>query len=168
MPNRTWTYHDTTTTLAHAAAANLMNFTAGLQSQLGYNPSDYTCQRIVGHVQLLAPAGATPYDSAKIFLGILPVDSDATAAGAYPEPFADSLQWMWTHGGLVSVPDNPSASLATLLIPDHVASPHLDIQTNRRIRGRSENLCLVGYDDSGISGTLNVSVTARVLWKLNS
>ena len=167
MANRTWTYHDVSTTLAHSTSGTLVDFTSALQSQTGFNPSDVTCQRIVGHLSLAAPAGSTAYDAAKIFLGIVPVSADARSAGAYPEPFADNVQWMWTHGGTVWVPDNPSATLSTPCIPDHVALPHLDIQTNRRIRGRDMDLVLIGYDDSGISGAINFAATLRVLWKIN-
>lgn len=166
MTARVWTYHDTTTTIAHTNAANIIDFSANLRTQIGYNPSDVTVQRIVGHVQISAPASSTAYDGAKIFLGIVPVDDEAAGGAVYPEPYADSIPWLWTHGGQVWVPDNPSASLATPVIPDHIGSPHIDIQAQRRIKGRHVSLRMVGYDDSGITGTLNISVTARCLWLL--
>lgn len=168
MANRVWTYHDVSTTLAHTSSGTLIDFTSGLQTQVDYKPSDVTAQRIVGHMSLATPAGGTAYDSAKIFLGIVPVSGDARAAGAYPEPFSDNVPWMWTHGGTVWVPDSPSASLATPLFPDHVALPHIDIQTNRRIHGRDMDLVMIGYDDSGITGALSFQATLRVLWKINS
>ena len=167
MPDRVWTYHDTTTTLAHSSAGTILDLSSALRTQVDFKPSDVTCQRVVGHIQISAPASSTAYDSAKVFIGIVPVTSDARNAGSYPEPFADNVPWMWTHGGQVWVPDNPSATLATPVIPDHIGSPHVDIQTNRRIHGRDMSLVLIGYDDSGITGTLNISATLRVLWKLN-
>ena len=168
MANRLWTYHDTTQTLGHGSATTVLNFRSGLESQSGMNPSDVTIQRIIGQINVSAPAGATAYDSAKIFLGIVPVSADAITAGALPEPFGENVPWTWTHGGQVFVPDNPAASLSTLLIPDHVASPPIDSTAQRRIRGRQMSLVMVGYDDSGITGTLNISVTARCLWLVHS
>lgn len=168
MTGRTWTYHDFSTTMGGAPAASLHDFTSPLRTQVGFTPSDVTVQRIVGHLGQSAPGGATAYDSQKFFWGIIPVDGDAATAGAFPEPWADSVRWMWTHGGETWVPDNPSATLHTPLIPDHIALPHIDIQVNRRMRGRNQELHLVGYDDGGITGAVNVYGTLRVLWKLNA
>lgn len=165
---RVWTYHDATQTVGHSAATNALNFTSGLQTQLDRKPFDYSIRRIVGSIQVSAPAGSSAYDSAKIFMGIVPVDADATASGAYPDPFGDNVPWLWTHAGQIFVPDNPAASLSTLCIPDHVASPLLDVRQARRIKGSGDQLCLVCYDDSGITGTLNISVSARCLWDVRA
>lgn len=161
-----WTYHDVSTTLAHSSAGSLYDFTGVLENQVAFTPSDYTIRRIVGSMSISAPAGSSAYDSAKIFLGLGVFDVDAVSAGAYPEPWADNAHWMWTHAGQIYVPDNPSASLATPCYPDHLALPMVDIRQARRIKGRGYDLRLVGYDDSGITGTLNFSMTVRALWSI--
>lgn len=166
MTAKIWTFHDATQSVGHGASTVVHNFSSQLRTQIGYNPSDCTVQRIVGHVQIIAPAGSTAYDAAKVFVGIVPIDDEAAAGAVYPEPFGDSVPWLWTHGGTVWVPDNPSATLGMPVIPDHVGSPHIDITAQRRIKGRDISLRMVSYDDSGITGTLNISLTARVLWLL--
>lgn len=158
-----WNSKTGSTTIPHTASGDIANLTDGLETDLGRQLRDYTVERIVGNIQISAPAGSTAYDSAFVFLGIIPVSSDARTASAYPEPYSDNVPWLWTHGGQVFVPDNPSASLSTLCIPDGLASVSVDIRQRRRVKGDSD-IMLVGYDDSGITGTLNIAYNLRTLY----
>lgn len=160
-----WTYHDTSVGMAATNAGSLHDFTGVLESQVGFTPSDYTLRRMVGSMAITAPAGSTAWDSSKFFLGLGVFDVDAVSAGAYPEPWADNAHWSWTHAGIIFVPDNPSASLTTPCIPDHLAMPLVDIRQPRRVRGRGYDMRLVGYHDNGI-GTLNFNMTVRCLWSI--
>lgn len=162
---RTWSFYDTTISVPHTNAGSLGNLTGILANDIGSNPRDYSHLRTVGSITISAPAGSTAYDSAKVFLGITVVDGDAAAAGSFPDPYGDNVDWIWTHGCQVFVPDNPSATLSTPCIPDHLASPWIDIRQARRMRG-DELLYIVGYDDSGISGALNISIDLRTLWQV--
>lgn len=164
--NRVWSFMDVSTTLAHSAAGQIGDMSGVLEADISSNLRNYSHLRTVGSITVSAPAGSSAYDGAKIFLGITVVEEDAAAAGAWPDPYGDNVDWIWTHGAQIFVPDNPSASLATPCIPDHLASPWIDTSATRKIRG-SKRLSLVGYDDSGITGTLNISANLRTLWAVN-
>lgn len=167
MPrNLSWSPHSGSTTIAHTNAAVIHNLTNDHETKLGRTLANYTVERVVGSIQISAPAGSTAYDSAHVYLGLAVVENDSIGAGILPEPFADEIPWLWTWGVQLFVPDNPSASLATLCIPDHAASPYLDIRQQRRVAGFNHSLVLVGYDDSGITGALNVSFQARSLFRI--
>lgn len=167
MPNSlSWAPHSGVTTIAHTNSASIHNLTNDHESKLGRTLANYTVERVVGSIQMSAPAGSTAYDSAHVFLGLCVLENDAIGAGAIPEPFTDEVPWLWTWGVQLFVPDNPSATLATLLIPDHAAAPYLDIRQQRRVTGYNHSLILCGYDDSGISGALNISFQARSLFRI--
>lgn len=162
MSMRSWATVSTSTTLAHTNAGLICSLTDAHNTELGRNMRDFTMERIVGSINISAPAGSSAYDSATVFLGIATVENDAVAAGAYPDPFGDNIPWLWTLGAQVFVPDNPSASYSTLCVPEHLSSPWLDIRQQRRVKG-DQSIVLVGYDDSGITGTLNISANLRTL-----
>ena len=163
--NYQWGTVSSSTTLPTTAAA-LFNLQSQLETDLGLTLHNHTVERIVGNVVLEVPASTSPGRAYTAFLGLAILDIDQITSGAVPDPFEDSINWIWEYGAKVYADHTVPSSYASPAVPHHLSSPVLDIRQRRRARGSNQRLVLVGYQDNGLGATPSINVSLKTLFRL--
>ena len=114
-----------------------------------------TIVRILGEIAL-SPSGAAAH--ALYRLGLLVVTDDAMEAGAVPEPWNDSVSWMWEVAGRLLTD--------VLNKPDAVYRIPVDVRVARRLPQDGMSLVLVidcpATSGAGFSAITNLKCLCRI------
>ncbi len=162
--NYLWTRASSSVTLPATTAGKLIDFTADLREATGVNTgklnAHWTIERILGRLDLTVPASTAAGRSYNAFLAIDTIDTDAEAAGAFPEPFTDNRKYPWIDGIRVFAPHTVPASYAIVGDGGMVT---LDMKS-KRAGGWNNELLMIGNHDDGLGANPVMYFSYSALW----
>ena len=157
--NLVWVRDSSNVIMPASASGVLYNASTRLDTKTGRTVSNWTVERSILDLQLTVPAGTTPGRSYAAFLGLVVLEDDAVAAGAIPEPFSDTVDWIWIAGPRVYADHTVPASYASPGVPHSASHIEVDVRNKRRIKQQGQSLCLVGYHDNNLGANPAINFT---------